>query len=143
MRPRAADIASTAGFRQERHDPLLARLQAQLEAQLFERPHIAVIQNRQDHGCDLIIEWPMRAKYGVQLKSNGDVEELEFARNTVQQIQDSRQHGLKKLFVVLAADITGRSNLEKIRALMSRISGQNDPYILTFRRWRGSDPKKR
>ncbi len=107
MRPRAVAVASTAGFRQERHDPLLARLQALLEAQLFERPHIAVIQNRQDHGCDLIADWPLRVKYGVQLKSNGDAEEEDFARSTVQQIQDSRQHGLRKLFVVLAVDITG------------------------------------
>ncbi len=132
MRPSAADIALTAGFRQERHDPLLARLQTQLEAKLVERPHIAVIQNRQDHGCDLVIDWPLRAKYGVQLKSNGDVEESEFARNTIQQIQDSRQHGLKKLFVILAADITGKSNLEKVRAIMSRISAQNDPYTVVI-----------
>jgi hypothetical protein len=130
MHPPAPELAATSGFRDQRHDPMLALLLGKLQSALFERPYIAIIQNRQDHGCDLIIEWPLRAKYGVQLKSNGDVEEKEFARNTVQQIQDSRMHGLSKLFVVLAADITGRSNLEKVRALMSRISAMNDPYIV-------------
>jgi hypothetical protein len=129
MHPPAAETQATSAFRDQRHDPMLARLLVALQSALFERPQITIIQNRQDHGCDLIIEWPMRAKYGVQLKSNGDVEEKEFARNTMQQIQDSRTHGLKKLFVVLAADITGKSNLEKVRALMSRISAMNDPYI--------------
>ncbi len=132
MRPRAADIAATARFREERHDPLLARLQTRLEIKLVERPHIAIIQNRQDRGCDLVIDWPMRVKYGVQLKSNGDVEEKDFAGKTVQQIQDSRQHGLTKLFVVLAADITGKSNLEKV--LLSATVSQCDERFIHRRR---------
>ena len=65
----------------------------------------------------------------MQLKNNGDVEKEGFAASTVAQIQDSRQHGLVKLYVILAADITAKSNLEKVRAFESRVSTMNDPYV--------------
>lgn len=130
MWPAMADSALTARFQQERHDPLVARLQRLLEATLLERPRLSILQSLQDRGCDLLIEWPLRAKYGVQLKSNRDVEEKEFASHTLMQIQDSRQHGLKRLYVVFAADITGNSNSQKVRGLESRISAMNDPYVV-------------
>lgn len=38
----------------------------------------------------------------------------------------SRQHGLRGLYLVLAADITGASNGQKVRGLASRISAMND-----------------
>jgi hypothetical protein len=129
--PRAADVALTAGFRDERHDPLVTRLEVILETRLLERPRLSILQSLQDRGCDLLVEWPLRAKYGVQLKSNGDVEEEGFANKTLAQIQDSRQHGLERLFVVLAADITNASNAQKVRGILSRISSMNDPYVVT------------
>jgi hypothetical protein len=128
--PPAAAVALTAGFRDERHDPLVTRLQAILEAKLLERPRLSILQSLQDRGCDLLIEWPLRAKYGVQLKSNGDVEEKGFANKTLAQIQDSRQHGLERLFVVLAADITDTSNAQIVRGMVSRISSMKDPYVV-------------
>jgi hypothetical protein len=129
LRQPAADIAATAGFNGQLHDALLAQLRDILDATLPETPRISILQGLQDRGCDLLIEWPGRAKYGVQLKNNYDVEHAGFAANTVTQIQDSRQHGLARLFVVLAADITGNSNLQKVRAIESRISSMNDPYV--------------
>jgi hypothetical protein len=144
--PQAADVALTAGFRDERHDPLVTRLQAILEARLLERPRLSILQSLQDRGCDLLIEWPLRAKYGVQLKSNGDVEEDGFANKTLAQIQDSRQHGLERLFVVLAADITNASNAQKVRGIVSRISSMNDPYVVTVspeRAWTLLIPERR
>ena len=128
--PGAADVARTADFRDERHDPLVTRLQGILEAGLFERPRLSVLQSLQDRGCDLLIEWPQRAKYGVQLKSNGDVEQADFSTRILAQIQDSRQHGLERLYVVLAADIRDNSNAQKVRGLVSRISAMNDPYVV-------------
>jgi hypothetical protein len=132
MWPAAADVALTARLRGERHDPLVTRLQGILEARLLERPHLSILQSLQDRGCDLLIEWPLRTKYGVQLKSNGDVEEEGFANKTLAQIQDSRQHGLEGLFVVLTADITENSNAQKVRCLLSRISSMNDPYVVAL-----------
>ena len=103
--PVAADVERTGGFREHRHDPLLIRLQGILEERLLERPQMSILQSLQDRGVDLLIEWPQRGKYGVQLKSNGDVEKEDFAAHTVMQLADSKQHGLVKLFVVIAADI--------------------------------------
>jgi hypothetical protein len=129
--PQATDVARTAGFRDERHDPLVTRLQAILEARLLERPMLSILQSLCDRGCDLLIEWPRRAKYGAQLKSNGDVKKNGFEEKTLAQIQDSRQHGLRRLFVVLAADITYASNAQKVRGFVSRISSMKDPYVVT------------
>ena len=109
---------------------MVERLQEELESKLFESPRLFLTQSLQDRGCDLVIEWPQRAKYGVQLKSNGDVTETNFANKTIAQIQDSRQHNLRRLYVILAADITGNSNAQKVRGLMSRISAMNDPYVV-------------
>jgi len=136
--PAAEDVARTADFREQRHDPLLTRLQNILEARLLEKPRISILQSLQDRGVDLLIEWPFRGKYGVQLKSHGDVEEKEFAAHTLMQIQDSRQHGLQRLYVVIAADILevrkgkilDNANAQKVRALISRISSMNDPYVV-------------
>jgi hypothetical protein len=128
--PPAAAIALTAGFRQERHDPMLARLEKMLESRLFERPRLSILQSLQDRGCDLLIEWRLRVRYGVQLKSNHDVEENGFATKTLAQVQDSRQHALERLFLVLAADITTNSNLQTVRAMVNRISSMNDPYVV-------------
>ena len=95
MWPSPVDVAMTADFREERHDPLVERLQEELESKLFESPRLFLTQSLQDRGCDLVIDWPQRAKYGVQLKSNGDVTETNFANKTIAQIQDSRQHNLR------------------------------------------------
>jgi hypothetical protein len=136
--PAAADVAQTGEFRQHSHDSLVTRLQGILEGRLLERPRISILQSLQDHGCDLLIEWPHRAKYGVQLKSHGDVEEKEFASHTVAQIQESRHHKLERLYVMIAADIRevrkgkrlDNANAQKVRGLISRISAMGDPYVV-------------
>jgi hypothetical protein len=139
MWPAAADVARTADFREHLHDPLVTRLQGILEARLLERPRVSILQSLQDRGVDLLIEWPHRAKYGVQLKCHGDVEYKEFASHTLMQIQDSHQHDLERLYVVIAADIRelrkgkklDNANAQKVRGLLSRISAMNDPYVVT------------
>jgi hypothetical protein len=128
MWPAMADISRTAQFQTERHDPLVTRLLGILEASLLERPKLSILQSLQDRGCDLLIEWSHRGKYGVQLKSNGDVEEKDFPTKTLAQIQDSQQHGLQQLFILFAADITGNSNSQKVRGMESRISSMNTSY---------------
>lgn len=136
--PAAADVERTGDFRNHRHDPLLARLQGILDDRLLERPRMSILQSLQDRGVDLLVEWPERGKYGVQLKSHGDVEDKDFASHTLMQIQDSRQHGLEKLYVVVAADIRevrkgsklDNANSQKVRGLISRISSMCDPYVV-------------
>jgi hypothetical protein len=134
----AADVARTEDFRRHKHDSLVTRLQGILEAKLLEQPRLSTLQSLQDRGVDLLIEWPHRAKYGVQLKSHGDVEEKDFANKVLAQILDSHQHGLEQLWVVIAADIRevrrgkklDNANSEKVRGLQSRISAMNQHYGL-------------
>lgn len=129
FRAAAVEISVTKEFRDQKHDQLLECIQKVLVATLPDHPQVTILQSMQDRGCDLLIEWPQHEKYGVQSKNNSDVEKDDFANKTVSQIQDSRQHGLKKLFVVLAADITGNSNLQKVRIFQGRICAMNDPYV--------------
>jgi hypothetical protein len=37
---------------------------------------------------------------------------------------------LRRLFVVLAADMTNEGNLHRVRTLQSRVSSMNDPYVV-------------
>jgi hypothetical protein len=125
----ACDMDITAEFRNERHDALLEKLQRLLGAVTPALTQIAILQSLQDRGCDLVITSAHACKYGVQLKSNGDVKNSDFANKTLAQIQDSRQHGLAKLYLLIAADITGNSNQQRVRGLVSRISAMNDTYV--------------
>jgi len=126
----ACALALTAGFRGQSHDALVELLQTTLDKQLPDRPRLSVLQSLQDRGCDLLIEWQDGTKHGIQLKSNFDIEEEKFAATTIAQMQDSRQHGLAKLYVVFCGDLTSLSNLQKVRSILSRMSAMNDPYLL-------------
>src|SRR5690606_15720348 len=126
----ACAIALTAGFRGQAHDALVERLQTILDKQLPDRPRMTILQSLQDRGCDLLIEWRDGTKHGIQLKSNFDIEEETFTGTTIVQMQDSRQHGLAKLYVVFCGDLTSQSNRQKVRSILSRMSAMNDPYLL-------------
>jgi hypothetical protein len=65
------------------------------------------------------------------LKSHWDISQNNFAEKTLVQIQDSRAHGLKRLYVLLAGDLTDLSHAQKLRGFESRINKMKDPYIGT------------
>jgi hypothetical protein len=77
----------------------------------------------------MVIEWGKAAKYGVQLKSYNDIAEEGFAPNTLAQIQDSKQHGLNGLYVLLAGDLTSPSQIQNVRNFISRVSKMKDKYV--------------
>jgi len=126
---RAAEVTRTKGFQKQRHDVMLNRLQRQADEQLPGRPRVTITQSLQDSGCDLLIEWGTDAKYGVQMKSHYDISEADFAGKTVGQIQDSRQHGLKGLYVLLAGDMTNQSQIQRVRGFQARVSKMKDKYV--------------
>jgi hypothetical protein len=127
----AAAPSKTKDFRTWLHDPLLVRLRARADQHLPGRPKVSIFQSLHDAGCDLLVDWGSDAKYGVQLKSYQDIAKEDFAVTTLSQIQDSKQHGLKRLYVLLAGDLTSKSQDQKVRAFESRISKMNDPYVKT------------
>ena len=55
----------------------------------------------------------------------------DFPVATLIQIQDSRAHGLKRLYVLLAGDLTDRSHAQKVREFESRVNKMDDAYIET------------
>jgi hypothetical protein len=129
---RAADVTRTKGFRKQGHDDLLALLRQKAEEQLTGRPRVAILQSLQDAGCDRLIEWGVGAKYGVQLKSHHDISTPDFAGKTVAQIQDSRQHGLSGLYLLLAGDMTDVSQAQKVHGFTARVSRMKDKYFLVI-----------
>jgi hypothetical protein len=127
----AADPARTKDFQGKRHDDLLRLLRDTADARLPGSSRVVITQSLQDAGCDILIDWGEGFKYGVQLKSHHDIGETDFAAKTVRQIQDSREHGLKRLYVLLAGDLTDHSQEQKVRGLEARVSRQNDGYVRT------------
>jgi AbiJ N-terminal domain 5 len=121
--------AKTKGFRNRRHDALLEILRTKAEKELPGKPRIVPTQSLRDAGCDLVIEWRNDAKYGVQLKSHFDIGEKDFAVKTASQIQNSRQHGLRRLYVLLSGDLTDKSQEQKARGLAANVSKMRDSYV--------------
>ena len=128
---KTATGATTKGFKGKRHDTLLALLRDNADDCLRGKPKVTIFQSLGDSGCDLLIEWAADARYGVQLKSHWDISQNNFAEKTLVQIQDSRAHGLNRLYVLLAGDLTDLSHAQKLRGFESRINKMKDPYIVT------------
>lgn len=127
----AASPAATSWFAQRSHDELLQALLVAVDAALPGFVRASVFQSLQDAGCDIGIECIEEgAKYGIQVKSYGDIAQPEFARDTLAQIQDSRRHGLQRLFLLLAGDMTDPSQAQKVAGLHSRINQMADPYVI-------------
>ena len=129
--PIAAEEDATAGFDGKGHDDLVDRLRRTIENTLGSSVRVSVLQSLEDAGCDILIETAQAGpKYGIQLKSHFDISEKGFGGKVSAQVQDSRQHDLQRLFVVLAGDLTSRSQIQKVRGLESRFSKMNDKYAM-------------
>ena len=127
-----AERSLTSGFKGKGHDDLLGLLQGKVDKDLEGKPNSILLQSLQDAGCDLLIDWGSGQKYGIQLKSHFDIGEKDFQKNTLAQIQRSKEHGLKRLYVLLAGDMTERSQEQKVRGFEANISKQNDEYVVTI-----------
>ena len=127
----AAEEDATAGFDGKGHDDIVDRLRRTIENTLGSSVRVSVLQSLEDAGCDILIETAQAGpKYGIQLKSHFDISEKGFGGKVSAQVQDSRQHDLQRLFVVLAGDLTSRSQIQKVRGLESRFSKMNDKYAM-------------
>ena len=126
----AAEPADTAGFRGQKHEDLLQSLQRAIDRQFGTALQVTIVHSLDEAGCDIGIRFPdSGVKRGVQLKSYQDVGQKCFARDTLAQIQDSRQHGLDRLYVVLCGDMKDCSQSQKVHGLLSRISRIGDDYV--------------
>jgi hypothetical protein len=129
--PEASDEAATAGVRGKDHGELVEALYKALDRQLGEYARVSTLHSLGEAGCDIEVFFhAQRLKYGVQIKSHVDIKERDFATKTLAQIQDSRRHALNRLYLVLAGDLTDKSQREKVRNLHSRIDQMQDEYVV-------------
>jgi hypothetical protein len=127
----ASSGSLTRGFKGQAHDAMLYRLRSLADGRLPGPPRVTVFQSLQDAGCDLLIDWGRGAKYGIQMKSHGDIGEPDFSVKTLSQIADSKQHGLRRLYLLFAGDVTDRSQSQKVRGFEARVSRMKDHYVVT------------
>ncbi len=126
--PERQESTVTTGHVGQKHDVLCEYLISQIEQLEFStRPRIDMNQCLADSGVDILIAIG-EVKYGVQVKSHLDISQQDFRSKLYSQIENSRRHGLRKLWIILAGDMTSRSQSEKVRGFMSEVSQQNDPY---------------
>lgn len=90
-------------------------------------------QGLSDSGVDAIHSSAEDLRVGFQVKCSGDFNRNDrggtFHQKVLSQIQASRAHKLKKLYLILAADLTNSSHLQKCRGLLNDLSIQGDGYV--------------
>ena len=90
-------------------------------------------QNLQDAGIDLSSYFPRSdMRIGIQVKSYGDIQKKDFSSQVPLQIFESEKHGLSKILLALAGDLTDKSQEQKVRRMISEIlQHKNNDYVLT------------
>jgi len=99
----------------------------QMRIVLDEPVNVNITQSLRDDGVDVLLVFlKSKVKFGFQIKSDNDVHKKDFTKNTIAQIERSRKHGVYKFFLAICADLTDKSQREKVRGLTSEISEMGD-----------------
>lgn len=105
----------------------------QTKLMLGEVAWLEQTQSLRDAGVDVAISLiKSNIKFGIQVKSHGDIQDKNFSRNVLAQITQTKKHGLSGLFLAFAGDLTDNSQIEKVRGMTSEISQQKDNYVVTI-----------
>ncbi|MEL1242659.1 hypothetical protein AAEO56_00180 [Flavobacterium sp. DGU11] len=123
----------TSYFTNKKHDDLLDLLLRYIEnsSALIGNPNVFKTQALNDHGVDLIIEYPNECKIGIQIKSHFDVTEKDFAVKVKAQFAESQFHGLTKWYLLICSPLTefdGKSYSSKISHLINELSSYKTSY---------------
>lgn len=111
-------------FENKKHDNLLDMILRYVEdsSALVGNPKVFKTQALNDHGVDLIIEYPNRCKIGIQIKSHFDVSEKDFAVKVKAQFAESKFHGLDKWYLLICSPLVesdGKKNYSDKSAILS------------------------
>lgn len=88
-------------------------------------------QSLGDDGIDVIVNFlSSKIKIGFQAKSHGDIEKKDFSKDTLAQIQRSKTHDPKHLFVLFSGNLDNPSQLQKIRIIQSELDKIKDGYTI-------------
>ena len=128
--------AETQYFNSKNHDETVKEFQdyIQKSVHLLGNPKMSVTQALNDHGVDLLIEFPNLTKVGFQIKSHFDVTEDQFALKVKAQLTDSRFHGLDKWFLLICSPLEDdkKDYRSKISHLINEFSGYKTTYHVVY-----------
>lgn len=124
-------------FENKKHDDLLDILLRYVEdsSALVGNPKVFKTQALNDHGVDLIIEYPNKCKIGIQLKSHFDVSEKDFAVKVKAQFAESQFHGLDKWYLLICSPLVeseGKKYGSKISHLINEFSSYKTSYHVVY-----------
>jgi hypothetical protein len=127
----------TSFFTNRKHDDLLDLLLRYIEdsSALIGNPNVFKTQALNDHGVDLIIEYPNKCKIGIQIKSHFDVKEKDFAVKVKAQFAESQFHGLDKWYLLICSPLFesgGKSHSSKISHLINELSSYKTSYHVVY-----------
>jgi hypothetical protein len=127
----------TAFFESKKHDDLLDLVLQYIEnsSVLVGNPKVFKTQALNDHGVDLIVEFPNGCKIGMQIKSNFDVSEKDFAVKVKAQFAESQFHGLDKWYLLICSPLKesgGKSYSSKISHLINEFSSYKTSYHAVY-----------
>ncbi|WP_433836253.1 hypothetical protein [Flavobacterium anhuiense] len=129
--------SETIFFESKKHDDLLDLILRYIQnsSALIGAPKIFKTQALNDHGVDLIVEYPNKCKIGIQIKSHYDVSEKDFAMKVKAQFAESQFHALDKWYLMICSPLqeTGGTNYSsKISHLINELSGYKTSYHVVY-----------
>lgn len=127
----SASDEETRKFSDVSHDELCIAVEYWIDQckLLFGEP-VILYQNQslRDAGVDVSMNLlTSEIKFGIQVKSYGDIQKDGFAKTVKMQITDSSKHKISKFILAFAGDLTDKSQSQKVRGFISEI-GQMDNY---------------
>lgn len=135
---KSSSDGETDFFADKNHDDLLDLLLRYIEnsSPLIGNPKVFKTQSLNDHGVDLIIEYPNTCKIGVQIKSHFDVKGEDFAVKVKSQLAESQYHGLDKWYLLICSPLVepgGKKNYSsKISHLINELSSYKTSYHVVY-----------
>lgn len=126
----------TIFFENKKHDDLLDIILRYIEnsSKLIGNPLVYKTQSLNDHGVDLIIEYPNKCKIGIQIKSHFDVKSDDFAVKVKAQLAESQFHGLDKWYLLICCPLKTKEKefTSKISHLINELSSYKTSYHIIY-----------
>lgn len=123
-------------FKNKNHDKLISLVNDFLASasRLIGNPKITPSQALNDHGVDIIVEFPDTTKIGIQIKSPNDVESKDFAPKVKAQMSESQAHGLDKWYLFICSPIVYDKHdfSMKIGHMVSELSLYKTSYCVVY-----------
>ncbi|KKK88124.1 hypothetical protein LCGC14_2746320, partial [marine sediment metagenome] len=119
-------VKDTLYFQRKSHDSLCEDVESwvnKLQFILGEFIWIEQNQSLKDEGVDLLVHFiESQIKFGLQIKSHGDISDKNFSTKLDAQILRTKKHDISALFIFFGGNLNDKSHFERIRQKISSIS---------------------